>query len=291
MNAYAAFEHRKDALAAQLGQAQSVDQAVAACTMALEQTACELAQDEQDEHARQRQQAVMAIARRAPQLLRAAAARGELVIAEDGAQDAPGTRRRTAKRYAAIAGAALLAVLAAAELIGGRVGFAAAQLAGGVLLGLGLCAPAGASPDARWRARAAAVIDADAAVRQLAELCQAADVCVSDLSLIERDAGAARLSGTADEAMLDLLVSLMEARASGREDLAMRSLAQAEQYLRMLGVEVVPYSEESAQMFDLLPTLGEERTIRPALRKDGVLLRRGTAARRMAGRTEGGAGA
>ena len=49
--------------------------------------------------------------------------------------------------------------------------------------------------------------------------------------LLEREAGAARLSGTADEAMIDLLVTLMEAKASGRDELAMRSLAQAEQYM------------------------------------------------------------
>ena len=75
MNASAAFSHREAELLEQLAGAQEIDQAIAACSMALEQTACELAQDEQDEHARQRQQAVMALARRAPQLLRAAAAR------------------------------------------------------------------------------------------------------------------------------------------------------------------------------------------------------------------------
>ena len=70
MNAAAAFSHREAELLEQLAGAQEIDQAIAACSMALEQTACELAQDEQDEHARQRQQAVMALARRAPQLLR-----------------------------------------------------------------------------------------------------------------------------------------------------------------------------------------------------------------------------
>ena len=80
MNAAAAFSHREAELLKQLAGAQEIEQAIAACSMALEQTACELAQDEQDEYARQRQQAVMALARCAPQLLRAAAARGELVI-------------------------------------------------------------------------------------------------------------------------------------------------------------------------------------------------------------------
>ena len=104
---------------------------------------------------------------------------------------------------------------------------------------------------------------------------------MSDLALLSMGAGQARLSGTADEATLDLLTALMEAKASGRPELAMRSLDQAEQYLHMLGLEIVPYSPQNAAMFDLLPTLGEPRTIRPALLRDGKPVRRGTAACRM----------
>ena len=46
-------------------------------------------------------------------------------------------------------------------------------------------------------------------------------------------------------------------------------------------MELVPYTPENAAMFDLLPTLGDARTIRPALMREGKLLRRGTAACRM----------
>ena len=102
----------------------------------------------------------------------------------------------------------------------------------------------------------------------------------------EKDAGRAQLSGTADEAMLDLLSALMEAKASGRDELAMRSLNQAQQYLHMLGVEVILYDPEYAQYFDILPTMGEARTIRPAMIQDGRLLRRGVAALQ-AGRSVG----
>ena len=107
MNALAAFSHREEQLLEQLAGAQDIDQAVAACTMALEQTACELAQDEQDEHARQRQQAVMALARRAPQLLHAAAARGELVVS--GEQAAPAQSRQEKLRRGARAAGAFFA--------------------------------------------------------------------------------------------------------------------------------------------------------------------------------------
>ena len=86
---------------------------------------------------------------------------------------------------------------------------------------------------------------------------------------------------TVEGATVDLLVSLLEARATGRDDVAMRSLDQVEQALRAQGVEAVAYSAERAELFDLLPTLGEERTVRPALVRDGRLLRRGVAACRM----------
>jgi len=288
MNTYTAFDHRKEALLAQLAQAGSIDEALSCCVMALEQVACELAQDEQDEHARQRQQAVMALARRAPQLLRGVTARGELVIEESPAAARQETKADRLRRYAMLLGAGLLASLAIHEWIKGETLFAVLQLAGGALALLGGRQRDDAPLDAGVKARGIALADAQTMTRLVGELCQAADICVSDLMLLEQETGAARLSGTADEAMIDLLVTLMEAKASGRDELAMRSLSQAEQYLRMLGVEIIPYSEEHANLFDILPTMGEARTIRPALKKDGALLRRGTAACRMsAGRSVG----
>ena len=274
MNAAAAFSHREAELLEQLAGAQEIEQAIAACSMALEQTACELAQDEQDEHARQRQQAVMALARRAPQLLRAASARGELVVS--GEQAAPAqSRQEKLRRGARAAGAFLLAALAVYELIGGHAMFAALQLSGGALL---LAASKSEQAAVPCQARGIPCVDADAAVRMLRGLCQAADVCVSDLALLDKDAGMARLTGTADDAMLDLLTALMEAKASGRSELAMRSLSQAEQYLHALGIELIAYDAAHAQLFDVLPTMGEARTIRPAMVQDGKVLRRGVAA-------------
>lgn len=274
MNAVTAFSHREEELLAQLQGIEDMDRAIAACTMALEQTACELAQDEQDEMARQRQQAVMACARRAPQLLRTAQAKGELVL-ESEMQEKTVSVREKLQKSAKLIGGFLLAALAVYELIEGRTAFAVLQLAGAYLLYAG-----GAQKEkaAGVRARGIACIDAQEAVRVLREICQAADICVSDLQLLEREMGAMRLSGTADEAMLDLLVSQLEAKASGRAELALRSLDRAEQYLHMLGIEVRYYSAENADLFDVLPTMGEARTIRPALLKDGQVLRRGTAA-------------
>ena len=56
MNAATAFANLEEQLLAQLESAQNMDQAISACMLALEQTACELAQDEQDELARRQAQ-------------------------------------------------------------------------------------------------------------------------------------------------------------------------------------------------------------------------------------------
>lgn len=274
MNAAAAFANREEQLLIQLQEAQTIDQAVSLCLFSLEQVACELAQDEQDEYARQRQQAVLACVRRAPQLLKSACARGELVLA-----DAQNTGKKPDKlrRTAGLAGGFLLGALSVYELIDGRTLFALLQLLGANLL----LFSAGAKNVDPAQARGIPYADTKSLVRTLSELCQAVDICVSDLTLLEKDAGTARLCGTADDAMLDLLTALMEAKSAGRDDLAMRSLNQAEQYLHMLGVELIQYDKTNAQLFDILPTMGQARTIRPAMMKDGKLLRRGVAALQM----------
>lgn len=281
MNAVTAFSNRQEQLLAQLQSAANMDEAIASCMLALEQVACELAQDEQDDLARQRQQAVLAAVRRAPQLLRAVGAKGELVL-EQAPLSKPGTPDKL-RGLMRPAGAFLLGALAVYELIDGKTLFALLQLLGANLL---FFSGMHKTESAQMTARGIPCAQAESLVRALQELCQAVDICVSDLMLLEKDAGMAQLSGTADDAMLDLLGALMEAKASGRSDLALRSLNQAQQYLHMLGVEIISYSDAHAQLFDILPTMGDSRTIRPAMLKDGKLLRRGAAALQ-AGRSVG----
>ena len=281
MNAVTAFSNRQEQLLAQLQSAANMDEAIASCMLALEQVACELAQDEQDDLARQRQQAVLAAVRRAPQLLRAVGAKGELVL-EQAPLSKPGTPDKL-RGLMRPAGAFLLGALAVYELIDGKTLFALLQLLGANLL---FFSGMHKAESAQMTARGIPCVQSESMLRALQELCQAVDICVSDLMLLEKDAGMAQLSGSADDAMLDLLGALMEAKASGRSDLALRSLNQAQQYLHMLGVEIISYSDAHAQLFDILPTMGDSRTIRPAMLKDGKLLRRGAAALQ-AGRSVG----
>lgn len=274
MNAVTAFEHRREQLLEQLEAAKDMQQAILACTMALEQTACELAQDEQDETARQRQQAVMAIVRRVPSILQAGRAEGEIVLSGQLAQQE--TAGDGISQGMRLVGVLALCVLAIYEYMTGSHAVALIQALGVLLFTAGTFRLKGTHDE--LECRGVALVDAKTVVMQLEQLCEAVDICVQDLQLLEHAAGHARLSGTANDAMLDLLVALMEAKASGRDEMAMRSLSLAEEYLHMLGAEIVFYSEEHAELFDTLPTMGASRTVRPALMKEGRLLRRGVAA-------------
>ena len=277
MDAYAAFEAGREEIRAQLEAARDANEAASLAMAALERIACALAQDETDEMARQRQQAVMALAKRAPLCLRAARAWGQLIVEEAPVQAAQGERLSRGLR---LAGLCLLGVLAAAQAIGGQLLPAALELAGGALLFAGVMRGAGAQPQQKMRAEGILKADAAELLRAMGELCQAADICVSDLQLLERDGAQARIVGTADDVTLDLLVSLLEAQATGRGDVALARLDQVRTTLKLMGIEAVEYAAddpECARMFDVLPTLGKMRTVRPALIRDGVLLRRGVA--------------
>ena len=269
MRAEQAFEHRAAQLREALAQARDAKEAAGACVLAIEQTACELAQDEQDEIARQRQQAVLALLKRAPQLLVCTGAKGRLVVREGQTDEQKMTLGAQA------VGGAILAVLAVAGLVDGEVVFALLQALGGVLLFFGGRRLAERTQDVAAEGEWA--IDANATVSRIGELMRAADICAGDLALLTQDMGGS-FTGDADEATLDLLVSLMEARASGSEAAMLRSMNQVEQHLHALGSEVLHYNEENDALFDKLPTLGQARTVRPALMKDGKVVRRGVAA-------------
>ena len=166
MLAQTAFDHRAKELEDRLAQAKTAQEAVGACVMAIEQTACELAQDEQDELARQRQQAVMAVAKRAPQMLLCTRAQGKLVVRE-AARDA---QKWTMGAQAA--GGVVLLALAAFELIDGKLLFAVLQAAGALMLAFGAKKAAPRTPDVVAEGEWA--IDAQATVSRIAELMRAA---------------------------------------------------------------------------------------------------------------------
>lgn len=74
----------------------------------------------------------------------------------------------------------------------------------------------------------------------------------------------------------DLYGSLLEAWYSKDGDMAMDRLADLKYYLHKKGIDCVDYTAEHAAWFDLMPSF-KEGTLRPALVKDGTLLKKGLA--------------
>ena len=279
MLAATAFEHHATALDDQLKEAQSADEAVRACVMAIEKTACELAQCEEDERARQRQQAAMALIKNAPRLMLCTKARvkwSPFNLSTYLAWLEPEYWRKP--NWPLVAGLAILAVLWV--FMGLREDLrplVLLNIAGTLLACLGVlrAKPRKEEPVAQGNL----TVDAKATLRRMRELMRAVDVCTGDLALIAQEGGV-RIAGDADEATLDLLLSLMEASAAGREGASAQGLRQVEQYLYAMGIEVVYFDEAHAALFDQLPTRGQTRTIRPALLREGEVIRRGVAASR-----------
>ena len=130
MNAAAVFEERKDDFLALIESAEDAPSRVSAAQNVMEQIACVLAQEEQDDAIRQRQQAVFAALKRAPGMLSCAGAQGELVITAGEKKQKAGKAKVSLKTV----GAGILALLAAYELIDGQLIFALLQLCGGALV-------------------------------------------------------------------------------------------------------------------------------------------------------------
>ena len=81
-----------------------------------------------------------------------------------------------------------------------------------------------------------------------------------------------------EQAELELLGELLEALYTANGDYALRQLKRLRPYLREKGLELVEYSAETAEYFDLLPTKNAAATLRPALLYGKKLLMTGRAA-------------
>ena len=263
-----AFERERDSLKGRLDLCRTPEESSAAAEKAIDGIAADLAKNESEGPDRQRVSAVLALCKAAPRLVNSCAAKGELVLNQNKDSFA---KKAVSKLPAA--GLIVLLAVAAFEFLSGRI--VPALL---ILIGAGIAAGTKGlvsfGPTAE--ARGIPVCEADKMTGALADLCRAADICLQDLDTIEKE-NRLRQESTADEALLSYFGELLEAEASGRQDLAQQSLEGAKDYLGALGIESLDYNEQNAVYFDVLPTLGEEKTLRPALIKDGRLLRRGVA--------------
>lgn len=267
MTAVSLFEQEKEDLRRQLSSA-TPKEAEEVLNLVFARMTEAMAADESEDAERQRVRAVMSLVRSAPALLMGADAQAEIVIPDA----ARGKTHLTPKTGIRFAGLGILAVLAVWLFLSGHV--IPAFLA--VIAALLPAAAKGIGNEEAVRARGIAAVDADRLLSATASLCRAVDICIADLAGLEQENRIkAGISG--DEALLTMLGDLMEAKRAGKPELALGSLDEAEEYLRLSGFEMEEYDETHAADFDVLPTLGESRTIRPAFRKEGRLIRRGTA--------------
>ena len=104
--------------------------------------------------------------------------------------------------------------------------------------------------------------------RRLAELEEELRYTLAD----NKDGGTEELS----DARLALYGDLLEALYSSDGEFALERLKGLNYYLHGLGIEVAEYSEKTEEYFDRMPGVGP-CTIRPAMLKDGIILKKGLA--------------
>ena len=266
MNVMEAFVQEKSRLASELESAENITETVSAIQLCMNRIASTLAQEDDDELNRQRVQAVLTVARSAPELLKGMTARGRLV-------EEITSEPKKIPQIVFWAGVILLAFVAVISLFLGQALASALIFLGILLVFLG---DKKQQTGVRQRAEGIMVPDVSVLVRETEDLLRGVDIVLSDLNMIERES-AVRKTSSENDTVMELLSSLLEARNSGREELVESSLSQVDQTLMQLDLAAVQYTPEHASWFDLLPTVGEERTLKPALVRNGKLVQRGLA--------------
>lgn len=124
--------------------------------------------------------------------------------------------------------------------------------------------------------------DADKIYRNFRTVMISVDQSLDEVRLSERQAlreQAGKIEGRdASSAEIELFSDLLAASYSGDPEFALEKIAGIKYYLYRQQIEVVDYSEENANFFDIMPG-ASAGTIRPALVADGALLKKGLASR------------
>ena len=123
-------------------------------------------------------------------------------------------------------------------------------------------------------------MDSEKIYRSLNSMLTVVDHNLEDARLTFADTAASGSSSPddVDDEELRLLSALLEtAYSSGDSDDARQTISDITFYLHRRGVEVIPYSEETAKYFNRMPA-AFTGTLKPALVKDSTVLIRGMAA-------------
>jgi len=156
--------------------------------------------------------------------------------------------------------------------------FAAAGLAGGILClflsGLFFRKTTKASYSEK-KLKAEPRIDVEKLYRSMHAAVLTADRNIADaLSARKLEEEQKKREQSEDKADISLYSDLLEAQLAKDGEYALDQISKVPFYLHQKGIEMVEYSEENRGWFDVIP--GEKReTIRPALVKDGQLLKKG----------------
>lgn len=118
-------------------------------------------------------------------------------------------------------------------------------------------------------------IDADRIYRALHAVLLVADRNIADaVSLKRLEEVQSAQEPAENKADLSLYSDLLEAQLAKDGEYALDQISKVPFYLHQKGIEAVAYSEENRSWFDVIPGEKQE-TIRPALVKDGRLLKKG----------------
>ena len=174
----------------------------------------------------------------------------------------------------------VICALGAALLVGRSLA------AGGVLGALCavFCFAAGRLWLVRGEIRFQAGLDADAVWRTVSRTGEAMDRKIEGFSARMKEweaelAAAEKADGARmDPEELRLMGDLLEGLYSDNGEFSLRQLKGLRPYLSRRGVELREYDADSGELFEVLPTKRETRTLRPALLAEGVLLLPGRAA-------------
>ena len=138
----------------------------------------------------------------------------------------------------------------------------------------------------RGRQQAEVMVDPQKAYRALRTVAITADRNLSEVESsaawqkrkTEETVGGKAGEADIDTAQLDLYAGLLEAYTSGDGQFALDKLADVKYYLHRHDIEAVDYSEKTESYFDVMPS-SRPGTLRPALVRNGKLLKKGLAAR------------
>ena len=126
-----------------------------------------------------------------------------------------------------------------------------------------------------------AVVDPEAAWFALKKTAETMDRKLDEIAAVEREQEGKSAAGASADPLsreeLALFSDLLEALYAGSGPFALRQLAKIPAFLEKQGVELADYGDDTAEMFELLPSRNPAMTQRPALLAGDRLLVSGKA--------------